>query len=61
MGTTIDVRALAEELLKALDTSHEERKQGVILLHNAIMEAVKALAPAEPAVVEVASEPVTAG
>lgn len=42
---TVDIHALAQTLLAQLDTDHTARREGVILLHNAIMAEVARLNP----------------
>lgn len=44
-NTNIDIRKIAEQILAQLDTDHTARREGVILLHNAIMAEVARLNP----------------
>lgn len=43
----LDITVLANELIAQLDSEHAARKEGIVLLHNAIMaeaEKIRALA-----------------
>lgn len=54
----LDITVLANELIAQLDSEHAARKEGVVLLHNAIMaeaekiRAAQASVASEPAVID---------